>query len=177
VPITVVEALTPEDLAGFEQLVLEYVASLPFSLGFQGLDEELADLGHVYGPPGGCALLAKLDGVAVGCAGVRRLAPRIAELKRMYVRPEARRSGAGRALCEAALAAARQLDYEAVRLDTTAEMVGAMRIYERLGFVPIAAYRHNPLAGARYYEVRLGAAGPDRRQTDAPDTETETPDR
>ena len=54
----------------------------------------------------------------------------------MYVGPEARRHGAGRALAEAALAAARRLGYEVVRLDTTKEMVGAIRIYERLGFVP-----------------------------------------
>ena len=78
----------------------------------------------------------------------------------MYVRPGARRRGAGKALAEAALAAAAELGYEVVRLDTMTEMVGAIRIYERLGFVPIAPYRHNPLGGARFYEVRLGRPGP-----------------
>ena len=111
------------------------------------------------GPPGGCALVAELDGEPVGCAGVRALASKSAELKRMYVRPGARRRGAGKALAEAALAAAAELGYEVVRLDTSTEMVGRRRIYERLGFVAIAAYRHNPLGGARFYEVRLGAPG------------------
>ena len=173
----VVEAVsTAEDLAQFAQLVREYVASLPFSLNFQAVDEELADLGHVYGPPGGCALFAKLDGEPVGCAGIRPLAPGIAELKRMYVRPRARGRGAGGALGEAAVMAAGAIGYEVLRLDTTAEMAGAVRIYERLGFVPIAAYRHNPLEGARFYELRLGAAAVKRPQTHAPRLETEIPD-
>jgi GNAT superfamily N-acetyltransferase len=176
VAITVVKASTAEDRACFEQLVLEYVASLPFSLDFQHFEEELAGLAQLYGPPAGCALVAKLDGEPVGCAGIRALESGIAELKRMYVRPEARRCGAGRALTEAALAAAGRLGYDVVRLDTTTEMVGAMRIYERLGFAPIAAYRYSPLDGARFYEVRLGAPAGDRTQTHAPQPETETPD-
>jgi len=60
---------------------------------------------------------------------------------------------------EAALDAARDLGYERVRLDTVAELVEAARVYEALGFVEIAPYRHNPLPTARFYEVTLGAAG------------------
>jgi len=156
-PVSIREVATARDAALFDQLVREYVASLSFSLEFQGVVDELADLQHVYGPPHGCALLAELDGAPVGCAAIRMLEPGIAELKRMYVGPEARGHGAGRALAEAALAAARLLGYEIVRLDTTKEMVGAIRIYERLGFVPISAYRHNPLDDAMYFEVRLGS--------------------
>jgi ribosomal protein S18 acetylase RimI-like enzyme len=94
----------------------------------------------------------------------------------MYVREAARGRGAGSALGKAALRAAGRLGYELVRLDTTAGMVGAIRIYERLGFVPIAAYRHNPLKGARYYEVRLSDVTVDRTNPDNPGLETETPD-
>ncbi len=169
---------TARDEVRFDQLVREYVASLPFSLDFQAVDDELADLGSVYGPPSGSSLLAELDGDPVGCVGVRLLVPGIAELKRMYVRPAARGHGVGKALARAALAAAETLGYDVVRLDTTGEMVGAIGIYERLGFVPIAAYRHNPLDGARFYEVHLGAAAGDLRQPpDSPRLERETPER
>jgi len=176
--VTVAAVTTAQDADRFDQLVREYVAALPFSLDFQAVDEELADLRAVYGPPTGSALLADLDGEPVGCVGIRLLEPGIAELKRMYVRPRARGHGAGQALARAAITAAEVLGYEVLRLDTTGEMVGAIRIYERLGFVPIAAYRHNPLDGARFYEVHLGAAAGDPRQPpDSPRPERETPER
>lgn len=154
---------TATSAAEFEHvgaLVREYVESLPFVLDFQYIDRELAHLSEEYGPPGGCALLAEIDGVPVGCVALRPLEPPlIAELKRMYVKPEARHQGAGMALASAALDAATELGYERVRLDTVAEMVAAARVYEALGFFEIEPYRHNPLPTARFYEVRLSAAG------------------
>src|SRR5262249_53998341 len=50
------------------------------------------------------------------------------------------------------------IGYERIRLDTTPEMVGAIRLYESLGFTRIAPYRANPIEGALYMEIRLGAA-------------------
>jgi putative acetyltransferase len=155
-----------DDRASFEELVREYISSLPFSLDFQDVERELAALGEEYGPPGGAALLALLDGEAEGCVGVRSLEPpEVAELKRMYVRPKARGHGLGRALTNAALASARRLGYERVRLDTVAEMKEAARLYESVGFVEIGAYRHNPIPTARYYEVELRKAAQSRRTT------------
>ena len=49
-------------------------------------------------PPAGVFVLARLDGVAVGCGGFRRFADGVAEIKRMYVVPEARRRGVATAL-------------------------------------------------------------------------------
>ncbi len=178
VRVTVAGVTTAQDAYRFDRLVREYVASLPFSLDFQAVDDELADLSGVYGPPSGSALLADLDGSPVGCVGIRLLEPGVAELKRMYVRPWARGRGVGQALAKAALATAEVIGYEVLRLDTTGEMVGAIRIYERLGFVPIAAYRHNPLDGAQFYQVHLGAtAGDPRQPPHSPRSERETPDR
>jgi GNAT superfamily N-acetyltransferase len=144
----------------FGALVREYVDSLPFVLDFQDIESELADLAEEYGPPAGCAVLVVIDGEPAGCVAIRALEPpAVAELKRMYLRPSARGRGLGRALAVAALEAARELGYEVVRLDTTAEMVEAAALYKRLGFVEIAPYRHNPLPTARFYEVALRGAG------------------
>ncbi len=172
---TIETASSPAALAEFEALAREYLASLPFSLDFQDVDAELADLASTYGPPSGRALIARVDGTAVGCAGIRRLTDGIAELKRMFVRPAARAHGVGRALAEAALSAARELGYERLRLDTTAEMTGAIAVYERLGFAPIAPYRHNPLPGARFFELRLEALPETGRSAPAPRTDPEAP--
>lgn len=154
-------ATTPADLVRFAALVREYVESLPFPLDFQDVDQELACLGHEYGPPGGCVLLADLEGEAVGCVAIRPLEPpAIAELKRMYLQPRARGWGIGRALAAAALERAGQLGYERVRLDTVAEMVEAAAVYTALGFYEIEPYTYNPLPTARFYETRLPAPGP-----------------
>jgi GNAT superfamily N-acetyltransferase len=154
---------TATSAADFEQLgslVREYVESLPFVLDFQDIEHELAHLDTEYGPPDGCAWLAEIESVPVGCVALRPLEPPlVAELKRMYVRPAGRHQGAGRALAVAALDRARDLGYERVRLDTVAELVEAARLYEALGFFEIEAYRHNPLPTARFYEVRLRGAG------------------
>jgi GNAT superfamily N-acetyltransferase len=144
----------------FGALVREYVESLPFTLDFQDIDSELANLSDKYGPPGGCAVLAEIDGAAVGCVAVSSFEPpAIAELKRMYVRPDARGRGLGRALGATALEAAGDLGYEIVRLDTMAEMAGAVAIYHDMGFVEIPPYRHNPSPTARFYELALHETG------------------
>jgi putative acetyltransferase len=144
----------------FGALVREYVDSLPFVLDFQDIESELAAAAEEYGPPGGCALLAVIDGEPVGCAAIRAFEPpAVAELKRMYLRRAARGRGLGRALAVAALEAASELGYDVVRLDTVAELVEAGALYEQLGFVEIAPYRHNPLPTARFYEVVLRRAG------------------
>jgi GNAT superfamily N-acetyltransferase len=153
-------ATTGDDYTAFGTLVREYVASLPFALGFQDIDRELAALEDEYGPPAGAALLAEVAGAPVGCVGIRPLEPPVvAELKRMYLRPQARGRGLGRELAEGALEAAARLGYERVRLDTVADMIEAVEVYRKVGFVEIEPYRHNPLPTARFYEAVLREAG------------------
>ena len=73
----------------------------------------------------------------------------------MYLEPAARGSGLGRALAEAAIAAARRSGYRRLLLDTVSRLATAIAIYEALGFVEIDAYRHNPMADARYFALDL----------------------
>ena len=49
-------------------------------------------------PPDGLLLVAHRDGAVEGCAGLRLLDPRLAEVKRVWVSPAARRQGLGRRL-------------------------------------------------------------------------------
>jgi putative acetyltransferase len=147
---------TPERWADAERLIRAYLAELPFEIDFQDLDRELAELPTEYGPPTGAAFVA-VDtlGEAIGVVGIRRFADGEAELKRMYVDPAARGTGAGRALADAAVEAARALGYRRVLLDTVARMEAAIATYERLGFVGVSPYRHNPLPDARFFVLEL----------------------
>ena len=149
-------ASTPRQWTDVERLIRAYLDDLPFEIDFQDLDRELVALPTEYGPPEGAALVVVDDGgFAVGIVGVRRFDERSAELKRMYLAPEARGMGMGRALGAAAVAAARDLGYERLLLDTVATMTAAIATYRALGFVEIAPYRHNPLPDARFFALDL----------------------
>jgi ribosomal protein S18 acetylase RimI-like enzyme len=132
-------------------LFQEYAAGIGVDLAFQGFHDEVAALPAGYD----AVLVAWLDGEPAGCVGVRPLADRVCEMKRLYVRPEARGSGLGRELAVAAVELARGLGYERMRLDTLPSMAAAQGLYRKLGFVEIEPYRHNPVAGARFMELRL----------------------
>jgi putative acetyltransferase len=153
----IAQVVTPGDLLEeVRSLFLEYAQSLGFSLCFQGFDEELRALPGMYAPPRGRLLLAVEDGRAAGCVGLHGWDGGAAEMKRLYVRPDFRGRGLGRALTDAALAEARAIGYRAVRLDTIPSMMqAAVSMYRELGFREIAPYRENPIAGALYLELLL----------------------
>jgi putative acetyltransferase len=148
-------ASTDADFTQARALFEEYAAGLAIDLCFQGFSQELDTLSRMYGPPRGVLLLAEIEGVAAGCAGVRPLDDIICELKRVYVRPEFRGTGMGRRLTETAMRAASEMGYKSIRLDTLPEMAAAQRLYEQLGFRDIPAYYGKPMAGQRFMEAIL----------------------
>jgi GNAT superfamily N-acetyltransferase len=153
-PVQVSDA-DASDLEDVRTLFGEYAASLRFSLEFQDFERELATLPGDYAPPDGALLVARVDGSACGCVGVRPFEPGTCELKRLYVRPVKRSAGVGRLLTEAAIDRARQLGYGRMRLDTLPGMERAQGLYLALGFHEISAYRANPVPGARFLELDL----------------------
>jgi ribosomal protein S18 acetylase RimI-like enzyme len=150
------QATSPTQIAQVRDLFLEYAQSLGFSLCFQSFDQELAGLPGDYAPPDGCLLLAEFEGQQAGCVALHKLDGNICEMKRLYLRPQFRGKGLGRALAETIIAEARILGYQRMRLDTVEPVMrDAVAMYRRLGFQEIAPYCQNPIAGAMYMELKL----------------------
>jgi GNAT superfamily N-acetyltransferase len=154
--LSIYPADSPAQIAQARELFLEYAESLGFSLCFQSFDKELAELPGDYAPPDGRLLLAEYDGKLAACVALHKLESGICEMKRLYLRPQFRGKGVGRALAEGIIAEARQIGYHRMRLDTVEPvMKDAVAMYPKLGFKEIAPYRPNPIAGAIYMELEL----------------------
>jgi putative acetyltransferase len=136
-------------------LLRAYAASLPFELDFQDFDRELAELPGAYAPPRGALLVARIEGVAMGCVALRPLTDDTCEMKRLFVLPAARGTGLGRHLAAAIVSEARRLGYARMRLDTTPGMETAQALYGELGFVETVPYTRNPVVGTRFLELEL----------------------
>jgi GNAT superfamily N-acetyltransferase len=144
----IVAARSATELISAAALLRAYAAALPVDLAPQGFSQELASLPGVYGPPGGELLLAKRGDHVLGCIALKGLEPpHVAEIKRLFVRPQARKAGVGQALVSAAIAMAGQLGYREIKLDTLPGMESAIALYKCNGFAPIPPYGSHPYPG------------------------------
>jgi putative acetyltransferase len=130
-------------------------------------------LGQLYGNTGpcefkpadvegeGCAfVVAWLDERAVGCGAILPLAPGMAEVKRMFVEPHARRRGLALGILRELERIASEIGYGVVRLETGDRQPGAIRLYEVAGYQHIERYGphvNDPLSVA--FEKRLDGGG------------------
>jgi ribosomal protein S18 acetylase RimI-like enzyme len=156
--VVIRDARVPDEVAIARSMFEEYAAWLDVDLCFQDFAGELARLPGDYAAPRGCLLFAVRGTEAVGCVALRPLASQPqthSEMKRLYVRPSARGTGAGRRLADAVIARARAIGYAEIKLDTLATMGTARALYESLGFRECAPYYVNPVPGVTYLSLRL----------------------
>lgn len=91
-------------------------------------------------PPEGAFYLVEVNGALAGMCGLRQVAPRVAELKRLYVRPSHRGLRLGEAMMQRLLADAVAFGCERAVLDSAPFMAAAHRLYAAAGFVGCAPY-------------------------------------
>ncbi len=159
-PYVIAPVVKPTEIATARVLIREYVAFLGADLSFQDIEEELAGLPGKYAAPSGALFLASVPTMAggaepAGCVALRKLSPGVCEMKRLFVRPEYRGLGLGKALAEVVIQAAVERGYRTMRLDTLERLEGAVGLYRSLGFSERSPYCRNPLPGAMFWEKTL----------------------
>ena len=150
----------PNEYKSAMDLFLEYANWLNIDLSFQKFDAELKMLKTMYGDPFGCIILCKCENDFVGCVAVRKIDDGVAELKRMYVKPEFQRMGIGENLLKMSISFAREKGYKTIKLDTLNTMTPAMNLYAKHGFVETSAYYFNPEPTAVYFELNAPFPNP-----------------
>lgn len=171
--VTIRNAQFPQDNHRILALFAAYAESLGIDLTFQNFDDELASFpGKYTSQQGGALVVAEIQSdfggstvetrddesparTIVGCVALRRNTDIWCEMKRLYVTPQARKTGTGQKLAQAIIQKARELGYDAMRLDTLSHMVPALTLYRRLGFEEIEKYYETPLEGTVFMGLRL----------------------
>jgi GNAT superfamily N-acetyltransferase len=129
---------------------LRWIASLAaasYGLSFDidaMITSDIEDRAKFY-PPSGRFYVIRFEDANVGVGCLKRMAPSVAEIQRMYVQPHVRGVGAGRLLLQQLLLDARAIGYEVVRLESLKFLSAAHTLYRSAGFVEITPYAENSM--------------------------------
>lgn len=134
-------------------LIAEYLrwiasaAAASYGLSFDVdamVTSDVEDRSKFY-PPGGRLYVIRREDANIGVGCLKRLTPSVAEIQRMYVQPHVRGVGAGRILLQQLLSDAREIGYEAVRLESLKFLSAAHALYRSVGFAEITPYAENSM--------------------------------
>jgi GNAT superfamily N-acetyltransferase len=143
---------TPEtisDISEVEMLLREYLSwVVPLYNAQNNLDVEvetalssaLLKLADVLPPDGRTVLARDSNGIAKAIGFYRKIRADAVEIKRLYVRPEARGEGLGRKVLRRLIDEARNAKYAEMFLDSTAFMSAAHALYRAEGFRDVDCY-------------------------------------
>jgi GNAT superfamily N-acetyltransferase len=111
------------------------------------VDQDLASIDD-YRPPAGTLLVAFDGQLAVGTGGLVRLGPGTAEIRRMYVSPDHRGQGLGRAILDVLIDVAERSGYERILLDSPEFAVAAHALYRSRGFRDVERFPESDIPEA-----------------------------
>lgn len=146
---------TIDELEEVREIFIEYAEFLQVDLCFQDFENELQTLHQVYFPPLGCIILAKEENQTLACIALKPIGEGICEMKRLYVRPQARGKALGKQLVEELIEFAKKAGYKTMKLDTISSLKAAINLYQSKGFVKTEPYVYNPLSDVLYFELTL----------------------
>jgi DNA-binding MarR family transcriptional regulator/GNAT superfamily N-acetyltransferase len=124
-----------------------------FENGFDAGADDHADVEDMT-PPSGLFAIARLDGDAVGCGGLKRVDKATGEIKRVWTAPCVRGMGIARRMLRTLEAAAREKGLKTLRLDTNRALTEAHALYRSEGYSEVARFNDNPYAH-HWFEKQL----------------------
>jgi GNAT superfamily N-acetyltransferase len=110
-----------------------------FESGFDPLQSDSPTTSE-FTPPDGTFLIVRFCHRPVGCGAFKRLGPRTAYLKRMWIARDARGLGLGKRLLDALEDRAWSVGYRKIRLETNKALSEARRLYKHSGYTEIEAF-------------------------------------
>ena len=142
-PAFLIRPIEPRDDAAVAAIIRtvmpEFGADGP---GFAIHDPEVAAMSGAYAAPGRAYFVVEREGVVAGGGGIAALEGSdtdLCELRKMYFLPSLRGLGAGTALMQRCLDAARSLGYRRCYIETLTGMDSAQALYLKSGFTPLCA--------------------------------------
>ena len=103
-------------------------------------------LPHEVRPPAGAFFVAYLRDEAIGCGAVKHHADAPAEIKRMWLAPQARGLGLGRRLLETLEECALAGGAQVAHIETSDVLTEAISLYRSAGWVEVPAFNDEPFA-------------------------------
>jgi DNA-binding MarR family transcriptional regulator/GNAT superfamily N-acetyltransferase len=133
----------------------QYFAELGtrFAIGFDPARSISATAAELT-PPAGLFLVARVQEEPVGCGALKFHEHAPAEIKRMWVAPQARGLGLGRRLLQALERQARERGVTALHLETNRTLNEAIHLYRESGYQEVAPFNDEPYAH-HWFEKRL----------------------
>ena len=141
-------SIAPEDPRQPDVLRLIAVSDAYMQALYPAESNHLAEA-EALAAPGTVFLVARRDSEVLGSIAFRILAPGHAEMKRLFVRAEARGGGLGRRLLAALEDAARQRNIGRISLETGIRQTEAIGLYRAAGYQecpPFGGYTADPLS-------------------------------
>jgi GNAT superfamily N-acetyltransferase len=147
--VQVRNVLLPNDLEEIRKLWFDYLTwgnnEMQSLYGVHPHDPQIAveqdiQLIDKFLPPHGRLVLATYEDKVCGLGSLKSINSEIGEIKRMYVDPSFRKIGAGKAILQSLINAAKQTGYKKVRLDSPKFMEPAHALYRSFGFTDIPVY-------------------------------------
>ena len=126
----------------------EYVAELNHRSTMRRFDPAIGATAHPHEvrPPSGQFFVAYLHGEPIGCGAVKHHTDAPAEIKRMWIAPEARGLGLGRRLLETLEACALEGGARVAHIETSAVSTEALSLYRATGWVEVPRFNDEPFA-------------------------------
>jgi GNAT superfamily N-acetyltransferase len=124
-----------------------------FESGFDPALSISADANELRAPAG-LLLVAYLRGKPIGCAALKLHRNSVAEIKRMWVSPQARGLGVGRRLLSELEKFAKKAGSKVLHLETNRTLVEAIKLYRNSGYTEVKPFNDEPYAH-HWFEKRL----------------------